>query len=74
MGQNWRQSRSDLVAAQLCIRLAKVSGVPVESCRPCIGVCCGTRAAEEGVSALLSIFRLLGGRAAAGKRLPVVAP
>lgn len=31
-------------------------------------------AAEDGVSALLSILRLLGGRAAAGKRLPLVAP
>lgn len=61
-------------AAQLCIRSAEVSGVPVESCQPCVGVCRGTRAAEDGVSALLSVLRLLGGRAAAGKHLPLVAP
>ena len=62
------------LAAQLCIRPVEVSGVPVESCQPCTGVCCGTRAAEDGVSALLFILRLLGGRAATGKRLPLVAP
>ena len=60
------------LAGHLCTRPTEVSGVPVEACQPCVGVCLGLGLLRR--LSLLSSLHLLGGRAAAGKCLPLGAP